>query len=65
MSIDGGDAQILRVEMEEGNGNCKGMLVDKVVEEIVLYPLLMMKHDMLFLICWIVRKGLENQVLQL
>ena len=34
--VDDGDVEVLRVEMEEGNGNFEGVMEDKVVEEIVL-----------------------------
>ena len=34
--VDDGNVEVLRVKMEEGNGNFEGFLEDKVVEEIVL-----------------------------
>ena len=65
MKVDDGDAKILRVEMEEGIGNSKGVLEDKVMEEIVL-PLPTIedetRHDISNML--IVRKCLENLVLQ-
>ena len=38
MEVDDGDDKVLRVEIEEGNGNLEGVLEDEVVEEIV-FPL--------------------------
>jgi hypothetical protein len=50
--VDDGDAKVLRVDMEEGNENFEGILEDKVMEEIVLPPpIIMMKYNKLFHIC--------------
>ena len=50
--VDDGNVEVLRVEMEEGNGNSEGCLKDKSWKRLCfLYLVLRMKHDMLFRIC--------------
>ena len=44
MEVDDGDAEVLRVEMEERNGYPKGVMEDKVMEEVVL-PLPIIENE--------------------
>ena len=61
MKVEDGDAEVLRVEMKEGNGNFEG-----VMNGILLFlPIIEDDNGMLFQICWIVRNYLENPILQL
>ena len=52
--------------MEGGSGNFEDDLEDKVMEEIsfFLYPILRMKYNMYFQICWNVRMCLEDPILK-
>ena len=44
MEVDDGDAEVLRVEKEERNGYPKGVMEDKVMEEVVL-PLPIIENE--------------------
>ena len=63
--VDDGDAEVLRVEMEEGNGNFEGVMEDKVMDDILL-PLPNNEDEKQQVISniWIVRNCLENPILQ-